>query len=112
MSEQSNHWSFWLPIERGEYGFSRYVWKCGRCNKWTNEPLPECPKCHSQMRGEIYLCDPDQAKECTKTSCFINGGACRHTTKIEWARSASRVGLDKYAEFDLTRQQRKKDWIG
>ena len=100
MSERSNHLSVWLPIERGEYGFSRYVWKCGRCNKWSNEPLPECPKCHSQMRGEIYLRDPELNTMCRKTNCFLNGGVCRHTQRITCGRQASKVGLDKWAEYD------------
>ncbi len=33
----------------------------------------------------FYLCDPKKAITCKKTSCYINGGECRLTTRKDWA---------------------------
>lgn len=98
--------SYWQPIERGEYGFSsRFNWRCAHCGKWSEDTTPECPKCGAKM-GVIYLCDPELNGACRKTSCFIYGGACRHTQKIECSRQPDKVHLDKYAEFDRKRGQK------
>ena len=102
MSENGQR-SFWQPLERGEYGFSKYTWKCARCGKWSHEATLECPRCESVM-STVYLCDPELNKDCRKTECFLNGGECRHTSRIECARSASQVGLDRYADFDAERR--------
>lgn len=29
---------------------------------------------------DMYPCDPDKNVECSKTNCYINGGACTETT--------------------------------
>lgn len=35
---------------------------------------------------DVYLCNPYRSNNtCSKTGCFINGGECETTTKIEWA---------------------------
>lgn len=33
----------------------------------------------------LYPCDPKKNTECTKTGCFLNGGDCFLTEKIEYA---------------------------
>lgn len=32
-----------------------------------------------------YYCDPFKNTECSKTSCFLRGGSCELTNKIEYA---------------------------
>ena len=32
----------------------------------------------------LYRCDPEKNTECKKTSCFLNGGPCKFTTKEEF----------------------------
>ena len=36
------------------------------------------------MRKVMYLCD-GEVPECEKTSCYKNGGPCRHTTDVDHA---------------------------
>lgn len=33
-----------------------------------------------------YLCDPALNTACEKTQCFLNGGPCRHTVHIKFAK--------------------------
>ena len=33
----------------------------------------------------MYKCNPFKNKECPKTSCYLNGGPCTMTKKIEYA---------------------------
>ena len=40
-------------------------------------------KIHLEM---LYECDPSKNTECQKRGCYIHGGECRHTHKIECAR--------------------------
>ena len=99
----------WRPVERGEQGHSAYSWKCWVCGwKIKGEPQAICPRC-KRTSTEVYLCDPDLNKDCSKTGCFINGGECRHTTRIEYARSAEKVFLDKWAEHDRRFWDQKKE---
>jgi hypothetical protein len=37
------------------------------------------------MSAYIYKCDPEKAKECKKTSCYIYGGPCYSTLDVEIA---------------------------
>lgn len=37
---------------------------------------------------EVWLCDPRKNKDCRKTSCYLNDGPCRCTTRKEYALSA------------------------
>ena len=62
----------------------------------------ECPFCGAELPqsenviilendgtysvGNIYECDPEKNTECNKRGCFINGGECRHTTRVEYAK--------------------------
>lgn len=107
--------SAWEPVERGEKGFSVYAWRCSVCNwKVKQDPPPEaCPRC-KRTAAVVYLCDPELNTECRKTGCFINPDpqlweTCRHTTKIECARQASRVGLDQYAKYDEDFRRRSEN---
>ena len=34
----------------------------------------------------LYLCDPELNTDCDKTGCYINGGGCMQTSKIEYRR--------------------------
>lgn len=34
--------------------------------------------------NQMYICDPNKNIECCKTGCFINGGPCYKTSKIEY----------------------------
>ena len=34
---------------------------------------------------ELYWCDPNKHKECSKSGCYINGGECYRTTHKEYA---------------------------
>lgn len=34
----------------------------------------------------LYLCDPQKNKLCKKTSCYINGGPCKATKNLEYAK--------------------------
>lgn len=40
-------------------------------------------KVHLEM---AYECDPAKNTECQKRGCYINGGECRQTHKIECAK--------------------------
>ena len=33
-----------------------------------------------------YVCDPSINTECRKTNCWINGGPCRHTRQLQFAK--------------------------
>lgn len=33
-----------------------------------------------------YYCDPKLNKKCKKTACFKNGGPCKCTTQIKYAK--------------------------
>lgn len=33
-----------------------------------------------------YVCDPSKNVHCKKTHCHLNGGPCKHTTKLEYAK--------------------------
>lgn len=39
-------------------------------------PLPE----------RLFICDPELNTVCTKRACYLNGGPCKYTHKIEFAR--------------------------
>lgn len=34
----------------------------------------------------MYECDPIKHSDCLKTNCFLGGGPCHQTTKLEYAR--------------------------
>jgi hypothetical protein len=34
----------------------------------------------------LYECDPKKNIACAKTDCHINGGHCRHTRQIQFAK--------------------------
>jgi len=38
------------------------------------------------MKKVFYLCD-GEVPECTKTSCYKNGGPCRHTSNASYAKN-------------------------
>lgn len=38
------------------------------------------------MRKIFYLCN-GQKEDCKKKDCFINGGRCRHTTDVRYAKN-------------------------
>ena len=98
----------WRPVERGEKGFSVYTWACWRCSwKIKGEPQEICPRC-KRTATEVFLCDPELNVTCSRSGCFLNGGDCRHTTRIEYARSAADVFRDKYAEQDREYYERQK----
>lgn len=33
----------------------------------------------------FYVCDPEKATTCRKTTCFLSSGSCRLTLNREWA---------------------------
>lgn len=35
----------------------------------------------------FYICDPAKATTCRKTTCYVNGGDCRFTTRPDWERT-------------------------
>lgn len=43
------------------------------------------PKVVVHTDKTLYICDPNKNTECSKTSCYINGGPCFHTTKKEYS---------------------------
>lgn len=43
---------------------------------------------------DLYLCDPEKNKECSKSYCYINGGECEHTTKKEYAMEETKQHED------------------
>lgn len=71
---------------------------CSECG-WVNEAesgfireakgFNFCPNCGAEMEKadetppNVYECDPEKNTECTKESCFINGGPCHMTTYEE-----------------------------
>ena len=98
----------WRPVERGEKGFSVYTWACAACGwKIKGGPQEVCPRC-KRTAAEVFLCDPELNVTCSRSGCFINGGDCRHTTRIEYARAASRVFLDGYADQDREYYERTR----
>lgn len=34
----------------------------------------------------LFPCDPGKNKECSKSSCYINGGSCYQTNKLKYAK--------------------------
>lgn len=41
--------------------------------------------CSMRQQDTYYFCDPTKNINCSKTSCYINGGPCRATTKEEYS---------------------------
>ena len=39
-----------------------------------------------EQKGTLFECDPYKNEDCSKTGCFINGGECRHTRHLKYAR--------------------------
>lgn len=33
-----------------------------------------------------YVCDPEKNVNCKKTNCHLNGGPCKHTANINYAK--------------------------
>lgn len=57
----------------------------------------------------MYECDPVKNAGCPKTSCFLGGGPCHQTTKLEFARQPVKtahmvVPVDEATRQDLVRQ--------
>lgn len=44
----------------------------------------------------LFECDPYKNTDCSKTGCYINGGECRHTRHLKYARVTRPSG---YAEL-------------
>lgn len=36
--------------------------------------------------GRAYECDPEKAVGCKKSSCYLNGGPCHQTVRLEWRK--------------------------
>lgn len=34
----------------------------------------------------FYECDPSRNDKCAKSGCYINGGSCKHTSNIDFAK--------------------------
>ncbi len=43
----------------------------------------------------LFVCDPEKNTECTKESCYINGGECHHTTHKEYAEEQPSVAKEE-----------------
>ena len=65
---------------------------CGYKKPWNEEVFNFCPSCGAEMEKanetppNIYECDPNKNTECTKESCFINGGPCCLTVYEEFKK--------------------------
>ena len=99
------------PTKHGRWIFNRqYGPVCSECGTAMFEVVGKpfttfapnyCPSCGAKMdeqeaaeiindgtysAGDLYECDPEKNTECNKRGCFINGGECRHTTRVEYAK--------------------------
>lgn len=50
------------------------------------------------MVNTMYLCD-GKAPECKKTSCYLNGGYCWHTSDISHAKNFRLMKSGRYSEI-------------
>lgn len=44
---------------------------------------------NNKIKAEIkalYICDPNKNTQCEKTECIENGGCCKCTTNIDYAK--------------------------
>lgn len=39
-----------------------------------------------EQTDTLFECDPYKNTDCSKTGCYINGGECRHTRRLKYAR--------------------------
>lgn len=53
----------------------------------------------------LYLCDPEKNVTCKKTNCYVNGGPCKSTDKLNFAKQPlTTVTL----VFDVSEQEFKE----
>jgi hypothetical protein len=41
----------------------------------------------------MFKCDPEKNIECKKTGCYLNGGPCKYTRYMKYAKDPSKVTL-------------------
>ena len=58
------------------------------------------------MVNTMYLCD-GKVPECKKTSCYLNGGYCWHTSDISHAINFRFMGSGRYSEIVRTDKDTK-----
>lgn len=85
----------WIPS--GNWSESLFLkdLKCSKCGYEArgfsvNGPA-RCPRCGRAMADSVtspnvYECDPEKNTDCTKESCFINGGPCFMTVYEEFKK--------------------------
>lgn len=52
------------------------------------------------MPGILYQCDPDKNILCNKAVCYIHGGPCSRTTRIQCAKQTDIVTI----AFDVNQE--------
>lgn len=75
-------------LNYSDRGLKEIRYECSECEMDFDFKWNYCPFCGAQMDAsrELYLCDPDINKNCTKEGCFINGGPCRMTNHKEFEK--------------------------
>lgn len=68
-----------LPNKAHEYVCERIGYSREACELCWKQPM-----LYAYDNSEIYICDPNKNVDCSKTSCYINGGYCSHTSKKEF----------------------------
>lgn len=58
----------------------------------------------------FYKCNPDKAIRCSKTTCYLNGGNCRLTTNIDYAKDSTPLWLEEINKKEIkTNGKAKKE---
>lgn len=78
-----------------------------------NKPVKQQPCFPNKLPVVMYECDPLKHTGCSKKNCFINGGPCHQTKKLEFARQPVKkvnmvLPVDESMRLDLMRQYAKE----